>query len=178
MHALIIYESMYGNTRAVAEAIGAGLKGSGASVTIAHAGQVTAVQTAAADLVVVGGPTHAWSMTRPSTRRGAIDAAQKSSGHDRRLEQDADVNGLREWISDVSGHAAVKPFAAFDTRRRAPLGLSGSAARAIDRKLRRLGWPRVQGPVGFYVTKSDELEPDELTRARAWGAELATATGP
>jgi hypothetical protein len=178
MHALIVYESMYGNTRSVAEAIGAGLKGAGASVTIAHAARVTAVQTAAADVVVVGGPTHAWSMTRPSTRRGAVDAARKSPEGNRHIEQDADVRGLREWIADVSGHASVKRFAAFDTRRRVPLGLSGSAARAIDRSLRRLGWPRLQRPTGFYVTKSDELEPDQLTRARAWGAELATAAGP
>jgi len=177
VHALIIYESMYGNTRAVAEAIGAGLKDSGASVTIAHAARVTAVQTAAADLVVVGGPTHAWGMTRPSTRRSAVDAAHKSSGHDRPLEEDAAGKGLREWIADVSGHAAVKPFVAFDTRRRAPLGLSGSAARTIDRHLRRLGWPRIQRPVNFYVTKSDELEPEELARARAWGEKLATAAG-
>jgi hypothetical protein len=176
MHALIVYESMYGNTRAVAEAIGAGLRGNNASVTIAHAARVTAVQTAAADLIIVGGPTHAWSMTRPSTRRGAVNAAHKSSGHNRRVEQDADVKGLREWIGDVAGHAVVKPFAAFDTRRRAPLGLSGSAARAIDRKLRRLGWPRSQQPVSFYVTKSDELEPDELAHARTWGAELAAAS--
>ena len=178
MHVLIVYESMYGNTRAVAEAIGAGIKGSGASVTVAHAARVTAVQTAAADLIVLGGPTHAWSMTRPSTRRGAVDAAHKSAGHARRLDQDADVTGLREWIAEVSGHSAVKPFAAFDTRRRAPLGLSGSAARAVDRKLRRLGWPRMHRPVGFYVTKSDELEPDELARARAWGADLAATAGP
>ena len=82
-----------------------GLKGSGASVTIAHAARVTAVQTAAADLVVVGGPTHGWSMTRPSTRRGAVDAARKSPEGNRHVEQDADVRGLREWIADVTGHA-------------------------------------------------------------------------
>lgn len=174
MHVLIVYESMYGNTKAIAEAVAAGLKVSGASVTVARAADATAVQTAAADLVVVGAPTHAWSMPRPSTRRSAVDAAHRSTGHGRRVEQDADVTGLREWITDVSGHAAVKPFAAFDTRRRAPLGLSGSAARAIDRKLRRLGWPRAQRPVDFYVTKADELESDELDRARAWGGELAT----
>lgn len=174
MHALVAYESMYGNTRSVAEAIGDGLKSTGATVTISHIARVTEAQAAAADLVVVGGPTHAWSMARPSTRRGAVDAARKSPHRDLRVEQEPDVRGLREWIADTAAHPVLKPFAAFDTRRRAPLGLSGSAARAADRGLRRLGWPRVLAPEGFYVTKSDQLEPDEVARARAWGAKLAS----
>jgi hypothetical protein len=172
VHALIIYESMYGNTRAVAEEVATGMRSAGASVTTVHASDAAVGQTAAADLVVVGGPTHAWSMPRPSTRRGAVDAKRKSPDTDRHLETGAEKSGLREWIEQLPAHDVVKPFAAFDTRRRAPLGLSGSAAKAVDRRLRRHGWRRARAPQGFYVTKTDQLEPDALARARSWGTEL------
>ena len=64
MRAVIVYESMYGNTRAVAETVAAELGGSAVSVADASADDL-----AGADLLVVGAPTHAWNMSRPSTRR-------------------------------------------------------------------------------------------------------------
>ena len=173
MHALVVYESMYGNTKQIADAIAAGLNDGGADSTVVPAAQVTAAQTATADLVVAGGPTHAWSMSRPSTRRTAVQVVRKSPGGGLKVIQGAEGSGMREWIAGLAGQHVVKSFAAFDTRRHAPLGLSGSAARAIDRRLRKLGWRRAHHAQGFFVTKDDQLEPEEVARAHGWGAELA-----
>jgi hypothetical protein len=176
MPALVIYESMYGNTRKVAMAIAEGLS-DGADVSTARVGTVTAAEVAAADLVVVGGPTHGWSMSRPATRRGAADAVHKPKGTGLVVEDGAEGIGLREWIDGLPAHGGSKLFATFDTRRRVPLGLSGSAARAAKRRLSRLGWSSVRQPEPFYVTKADQLEPGELARARAWGAALVASAG-
>jgi flavodoxin len=64
MHALVVYESMYGNTHRIAEAIARGLRS-------AYAVQVISVTGARYehvgryDLIVAGGPTHAHGMSRP-----------------------------------------------------------------------------------------------------------------
>jgi len=55
MNVVVIYESISGNTRAIAEAIGAGLK-DGNEVLVALAARVSKDTMAGADLVVVGGP--------------------------------------------------------------------------------------------------------------------------
>ncbi len=174
MHALVVYESMFGNTRTIADAIAEGLHAGGADTAVVAASQVTAAQVATTDLVVVGGPTHAWSMSRPSSRRNAVEVVRKSPGGGLKMTQGADAPGVREWIASLPAQQVVKSFAAFDTRRRVPLGLSGSAARAIDRRLRRLGWRQTRHPQGFYVTKSNQLEPEEQARARGWGTDLAS----
>ena len=72
MKALVIYESMYGNTAAVASPIADRIARSGVE---AHARPVTEAgpaQAAEADLLVVGGPTHEHGMSRPSTRKTAV----------------------------------------------------------------------------------------------------------
>ncbi len=70
MRAVVVYESMYGNTHHVAEAIGSGLAEGFdvAVVPVAEAGQEMIDD---ADLVIVGGPTHAHGMSRESTRQEA-----------------------------------------------------------------------------------------------------------
>lgn len=58
MKIVVVFESMFGNTRQVAAAIAEGLAPSGAvdSVTVNDAGAKDAAESA--DLLVVGGPTH------------------------------------------------------------------------------------------------------------------------
>ena len=70
MHTLVVYESMYGNTRAIAKAIGEGARSSG-DVTVIPAGDSTAELVAWADLVIVGGPTHARGLSTEASRRSA-----------------------------------------------------------------------------------------------------------
>lgn len=70
MHALVIYESMFGNTHEVAEAIATGL--SRTLPTRVCRGADIDPDSIDADLIVIGAPTHAWSMPRVSTRDCAL----------------------------------------------------------------------------------------------------------
>jgi Flavodoxin domain len=166
--AIVVYESMYGNTRAVAAAIAAGLGSEAVALPVA---QATSDTLAGADLVVVGGPIHAWGMSRPSTRKGAADAANKP-GSGLTLEPGAEGPGLREWFATLAGVAG--PAAAFDTRMHAPAGMSGSAGRGIARRLRAHGFDLATKPECFYVTKANQLDDGELSRATSWGQQLAS----
>ncbi|HEX6918357.1 MAG TPA: flavodoxin domain-containing protein, partial [Phycicoccus sp.] len=67
--ALVVYESMFGNSEQVARAVAAGA-GEVMSVDVR---EVTTAPTELGgyDVVVIGGPTHAFTMSRPSTRREA-----------------------------------------------------------------------------------------------------------
>jgi len=170
MRALVVYESMFGNTRQVAEAIAEGT-GFGDDVVVVRAD--SAPDAHDSDLVVVGCPTHAWSMPRPATRRGAPGYVTKSGGA-LRLEPGADtVPGIREWLASLEEVHALA--AAFDTRFRGHVALTGSASRGIHRRLRRLGCLVVPKRESFVVDKQHRLVDGELARARAWGASLAAA---
>jgi menaquinone-dependent protoporphyrinogen IX oxidase len=76
MRAIVVYESMYGNTHQVADAIGAGL-GTAFDVSVVPVSQTGPDVLAGADLAVVGGPTHAHGITRAATRKAAVEAASK-----------------------------------------------------------------------------------------------------
>jgi len=171
MRTVIVYESMFGNTRQVAEAIAEGF-GPGADVAVVPVAAADASALGPVDLLVVGGPTHAWSMSRPSTRKGTPDYARRSDGV-LTLEPGADTGpGVREWLA---GTEWVATWAApFDTKVKGPSWLTGRASRAIRRALRRHGLLVVAGPESFIVDRRSVLLPGELERAKAWGARLAT----
>jgi hypothetical protein len=165
---------MYANTRAIAEAIGDGLRASG-EVSVVPVNGADAALAGGVDLLVVGGPTHGHSMSRRSTRAAAIEAAEKpESGLT--VDPDASGPGVRDWLDSVErlGMRA----AAFDTRIGIPASLSGRASKGIARKLRRHGCALVADPESFLVTKENRLEPGEAHRARRWGADLATHLAP
>jgi hypothetical protein len=170
MRAVIVYESMYGNTRRIAEEIGHGLAGH--EVVVAGVHEVTAGQIGDADLVVLGAPTHVHGLPRPSTRRGAVEAVTKEPGLS--LEPDPTRDGVRELLAtlaDGRGRAA----AAFDTRVDMNPLLSGRASKAIARDLHRHGFQVLVEPESFLVDRETRLLEGELERARAWGAGLAAA---
>lgn len=169
MRAVVVYESMYGNTHLVAEAIGAGL-GTAYQVDVVPVDRAERRLLESADLVVVGGPTHAHGMSRESTRQSAVAEAAKPSS-DLTLDPDAEGPGLREWFTSLPALRAKA--AAFDTRMDASAWLTGRASKGIGRLLRRHGLDLVAEPESFLVTKQNHLEPDETTRAREWGARLA-----
>ncbi len=169
MSALVIYESMFGNTRLIAEAIADGFGEPGVAVVLpAHL--VDVGDLAAADLVIVGAPTHAWGMPRRQTRRGAQDAAAKQP--EIRLEPESMQPGVREWLRRIPPQSARRAVA-FDTRLDKPMILTGSAGRKIDRTLRRRGFEVVDKPESFVVTATGgPLGEGELARAREWGKTL------
>ena len=173
MKALVVYESMYGNTHQLAEAIAEGLR-TGGPTEVVPVDQADASHLDGVDLVVVGGPTHAHSMSRESTRKAAVTAAQApDSTLD--LDPDAEGPGVRDWLSTVDG--LPSSAAAFDTRFDGPAAFTGRASKAIARKLGHLGCTLVVPPQSFLVTKETRLEPDELEHARSWGAEVAANVG-
>jgi hypothetical protein len=172
MRAVIVYESMFGCTRLVAEAVAEGL-GRIADVELVRVVGADPDVLDGADLVVVGGPTQAWSMSRPSTRRGAPLHASDPK-RNLVLEPGADSGpGVREWLASLaSTHRVHADAAAFDTRIASPALLTGRASKGISRELKRHGLAVVAPPESFLVDKKDHLLPGEVERARIWGASL------
>lgn len=169
MRAIVVYESMYGNTHRAAEAVGEGLRGV-ADTEVFSVHDAPPSLLAEADLVVVGGPTHAHGMSHESTRTSAVEAIAKPD-NDLTLDPDAAGDGIREWIAalgTVHGRAA-----AFDTRVDMSALLSGRASKGIAKQLAHHGFDLIAEPESFLVTKETHLEPDEVARARAWGERLA-----
>jgi hypothetical protein len=168
MKFVVIYESMYGNTHLIADAIANGLSGYG-DVEVMPVSAADRTRVSGADLVVVGGPTHVHGMSRPSTRKAAIAAAEKpDSGLE--LDPGAEGIGLSEWfrkLGDMSGYAA-----AFDTRAPGPPLLTGRASRRIARLLREHGFTMLSEPESFVVAKDNHLDEGEERHARSWGLEL------
>jgi len=164
MNAAVVYESMFGNTRAIAMAVADGLA-EHADVTTFNVVDAPNRFDAGTRLLVVGGPTHAFGLSRASTRRSAVDQGA--------LGIDPDRPGLREWLASLSPTHPELAVAIFDTRLVKPRWLPGSAARSAERLLRRLGLARVTPPVSFFVTGVDgPLVDGEIDRARRWGATL------
>lgn len=168
MRVLVVYESMYGNTRHVAEAIAQGI-GAAATVRTVPVSQAHDEDLSAHDLVVVGGPTHIHGMSRESTRHGAVEAAQKPDAA-LTVEPDAESEGVREWLGSLP--STTGKAAAFDTRIDGPALLTGRASKSIGRKLRHLGFSLVAEPESFLVDKETRLEDGEEERARRWGRSL------
>ena len=174
MRALVVYESMYGNTRLIADAVGAGLEAT-CDVRVVPVAQASRSTVTEADLVIVGGPTHAHGMSRAATRQAAVKAAGKQASP-LTVEPGALGPGLREWLTTLGQYQAKA--AAFDTRMNWPAVLTGRASRGLARALRRHGFELIAEPESFLVTKQDRLEPQEASRARAWAAGLAERLVP
>jgi flavodoxin len=168
MDVLVVYESIYGNTHAIADAIADGALAAGAAATVQPVSEATA--PAGVDLLVVGGPTHMHGLTSSMSRKQAIQAAEEDdhpidpfAGHE---------HGLRQWLKaldDAGGRAA-----AFDTRADANAALTGSAARGIARRLHHHGY-EIAGRESFLVEDSEgPLAEGEIDRAREWGRQLVS----
>lgn len=170
MRSVVVYESIYGNTHAVAEHIGVGLHAAG-EVHVVSVSAATSELLAAADLVVVGGPTHVHGMTSATSRHNAVESAARGE-----LNVDAAATdpGLRDWFDQLEAvHGKVA--AAFDTRFDGPPLLTGRASRGIARHLRGLGYRVLLAPESFLVDKHNVLIPGEAERATQWAADLLGA---
>ncbi len=166
LKALVVYESMFGNTEKVARAVADGLGGH-LDVDVVEVGKAPSPLWEPVDLVVVGGPTHAFSMTRQNTREDAKrqGAASGDAGF-----------GIREWIDKLQEGPHAEKVATFDTRVTKVRHLPGSAAKSAAKGLRRHGYSTVAKPESFFVDDvSGPLVDGELERARAWGEQLAAA---
>ncbi len=169
MNSIVIYGSRHGNTHKIAEAIASELRRHGTAHLFAIDEAPSALTKA--DLIVVGGPTHAHGMSRRSTRQAAAEAANKP-GSGLELDADAMGPGLREWFDEVGDRKAATA-AAFDTRVDMPRALTGSAGRGIERRLRHSGFEVVTTSESFFVEKHNRLLDGEEQRAATWGKALA-----
>jgi Flavodoxin domain len=163
--ALVIYESMFGNTQRIAEAIAEGLETEAVEVGAAPSRVPEDVE-----LVVAGGPTHAFGMSRESTRE---DAAKHGPLVSR--------TGVREWLEGLEKPSHRVQVATFDTHMDHPAVIArmGSAAHPLERRLRRLGMERAVRPEHFWVQDmTGPLREGEIERARQWGAQLAGSPAP
>ena len=146
MKTLVVYDSRYGNTKAIAQAVGGALRG---DVQILHVGQVNAADLEAADLLIIGSPTH-----------GALPTAA--------------IQHLLEKIGPPARQGAQ--VATFDTR--LSWGFlerwGGFAAPKMADTLRAKGWTLAGAPEGFIVKglRKGPLKQGETDRAAAWAERL------
>lgn len=160
MKTFVVYESMFGNTARLADAVGRGL----GDATVIEVNNAVTDDLADADLIVFGGPTHAFSMSRPATREEAKNQGAASGKTER---------GLREFIATLPNRIRI-PVATFDSRVSKACRLPGSAAKASARDLRRHHGARVVRQASFFVEDTaGPLLNGEVERAEAWGRELA-----
>jgi hypothetical protein len=161
MKAVVVYESHWGNTAAVAQAIADGI-GPDTLVLATDAADVSAVS--GADLLVAGAPVLGFSL--PTER---MEAAVADSGPSAPKPPDTSHPSLRSWLSELPRGRGLG--AAFETRVRwSPGGATG----AIERGLERAGYPTTGTPGKFIVTgRYGPLRAGEIDRARRWGAALA-----
>ena len=148
MESLVVYDSKFGNTKKLAEAIADGLRCVGL-VRLLGLDKLPPKDVGTVVLLVIGGPTQVHGMTA-------------------RIRQFVDLMETRSATGMVA--------ATFDTRFRMPAALSGSAARLIARKLRQAGIRVFTRPESFFVSRGvPELEQGEAERAAEWAKDLAVS---
>jgi hypothetical protein len=174
MRALVVYESMYGNTHTIALRIAEGLAAA-ADVQVVAVAEASAERVAAADLVVVGGPTHIHGMTSAMSRKQAVAPAtleaEEKKGHPHEVDPDAEGDGLRDWFDGLDLDRTVLA-AAFDTRLDGKPLLTGRASKGIAKRMAHHSFRLVTAPESFLVDEATHLVAGEEERAVAWGAKL------
>jgi hypothetical protein len=165
MKALVVYESLFGNTAGIGEAIAESLCTHGLDVENGPISEVSASSTETG-LLVVGAPTHAHGMSRVGTRKAAVEDKRNTfSGAET-------MPGVRDWTAGLPSGSG-RMAAAFDTRFDKPRWLTGSAAKGIARALEQRGYRLLAPPESFFVTGEYTLEGGEVEHAAAWGTDLA-----
>jgi hypothetical protein len=161
MKAVVVYESLWGNTAAVARSIAEGI---GPEAQALPTDEASPDVIADADLVVAGAPVIAFRLPTDGMRASV-------KGDPMAPPADLSHPSMRSWLETLpTGHGGA---AAFETRIHwSPGGSTG----AISKGLAAAGYHSVAKPAKFVVAgKYGPLRDGELERARAWGSELARA---
>ena len=165
MKAVVVYESHWGNTAAIARAIAEGLGPGARALSTAEA---TGTAIADADLIVAGAPLLGFRLPSDDMLKSIGANASKDP-----VAPDLSHPSMRSWLDALpkgSGRSA-----AFETR---IWWSPGGATAAIARGLESAGYRSVAKARRFIVKgKYGPLRDGELERARQWGAELAQAIG-
>lgn len=150
MKTIVVYDSLYGNTEAIAQTIARAItEALSGQVEVRRVGQVSPDELEDVDLLVVGSPTH-----------GAMPTEA--------------VQGLMKRIGPPAREGARA--ATFDTRLTWPFleRWGGFAAPKMAEGLQEKGWTPAGEPGGFFVRglKKGPLKRGEAERAEAWAKEL------
>jgi flavodoxin len=147
MNSLIIYHTIYGNTRKLAEAMCTVLGRQG-PVQVVNVTAVSHFRTQGVDLIVIGSPTHG---------RGIPPA-------------------MRQFLDRLpDGALRGANVAIFDLRYRRPKLWTGSAADKMVWKLGRLGGRLLVPAESFFIAGSEgPLARGELERAQRWAQDILT----
>lgn len=169
LSALVVYESMFGNTASIAQAVAEGLTLECVDVTLTAVSQAPPLDVVVHDLVVVGAPTHAFSLSRPATRAEAVRHGASAALAEA---------GVREWLVAGRHPADEERLAAcFDTRVTKVRRLPKAASTREARMLIRAGFWIIDKPSAFLVEDlKGPLVAGELERARAWGRRIAVTS--
>jgi len=144
--ALVVYDTVYGNTEKVAKALAAGLEGGGVDVEVVKVDAVKFDELRGVDLLCVGSPVHGWNVSWP-------------------------LNEFLERLKSVEGLTGKKAFA-FDTKMKSRL--AGSAGGKIERKLKDLGLTIARHSESAIVKgREGPLEESAEGTFKQIGAELA-----
>ena len=179
MDVAVVYESMFGMTHDVADAVAEGVATAlpGARVVCLPVGDATSERLGTPDLLIVGGPTHMRGMSSSMSRKIAVSMEEKATrgegehqGHG--LEPDVEGPGLRTWFHGLPTVGENHFATAFDTRGDGG-PVVGGAARGIQHRLERHGYRVVGKPEGFVVEgDAGQLRAGERDRARTWAADI------
>ncbi len=144
---VVVYDSRFGNTERLAQVMLDAIRPTGA-VRMINLEALLPEGLGSPDLLLLGGPT-------------------QSHGLSARMRQFTDELVVRPGTA-ISA-------ATFDTRYRLPSAVSGSAARAIARRLKQRGVQLLVEPESFFVSRDHPpvLEPGETERAAAWARQVA-----
>lgn len=161
MKAVVVYESLWGNTAAIARAVAEGL---GADVSALTTDQATGPAIEGVDLIVAGAPVLGFML--PTERMREQIGADPGKAP---TPPDLSHPSLRSWLKELSagrGHSA-----AFETRIWwSPRGATGSISKALEKS----GYRRIARSQRFVVEGAyGPLRAGELERAKRWGTELA-----
>lgn len=155
MRALVVYDSQWGNTEAIARAVGAVL---GAETRVERAGNLRPRDLADLELLVVGSPTQGGRPLASVTQLLA------------ELSRDA-LTTTHAAAFDTRLPAAERGFAL-----RLLMRTIGYAAPRIAKALEAKGARLVVPPEGFLVEdKEGPLKPGERERAVLWAASMRDA---
>jgi hypothetical protein len=163
MNAVVVYESHWGNTAAVAQAIAAGIGPDARAMTTDEASTEALTDV---DLLVAGAPVIAFSLASEEMLENMADQSDKAPS-----PPDLSHPSMRSWLDGLQWGRGRS--AAFETRVWwSPRGATGN----IERRLEGAGYAVVAKAHRFVVKGSyGPLRDGELKRAREWGAELAKA---
>ena len=163
MKAIVVYESHWGNTAAIARAIAEGIGPEARALSTAEA---TTEALSGVSLIVAGAPQMGFSLPTEGMLKGIAAEAGRAPA-----PPDLSHPAMRSWLDALpvgSGRAT-----AFET---AAWWSPGSAAKTILHKLEAAGYRPIVKAQRFSVQgRYGPLRDGELERAKAWGTSLAQA---